>query len=97
MHLGLEKLTVVGQGSWEDFEPTSPKAGLSRTPGKKAGETPSTGESSSRRGSKEGPGKLGGDTPGSKARKVEAEQALLKREKEVDEIMSKVSLAVVCR
>lgn len=97
MHLGLEKLTVVGQGSWEDFEPTSPKAGLSRAPGKKAGETPSTGESSSRRGSKEGPGKLGGDTPGSKARKVEAEQALLKREKEVDEIMSKVSLAVVCR
>lgn len=98
MHLGLEKLTVVGPGSWEDSEPISPNAAeVNKTPGKRAQEeTPSTGDSEgkSRRGSKETPGtaKLDGDESGNKARKVEAEQALLKREQEVDEIMSKVRL-----
>ena len=98
MHLTLEKLTVVGQGSWEDFEPSSPQAGTRGTtkeaPRRKSqAETPGSVESEgSRRGSKGTAemGQAGGDTPGSKAKKVEAEQALLKREQEVDEIMSKV-------
>jgi hypothetical protein len=97
MHLSLEKLTVVGQGSWEDFEPISPKAGTrgmgaNESPRKRGqAETPSTVESQrSRRGSRDATDAPNADTPGNKARKVEAEQTLLKREQDVDEIMSKV-------
>lgn len=100
MHLSLEKLSVVAPGSWDDFEGTP-----GRSTGNAANVTPSTGLNSSRRGSTPAesgtgasggtrgsgtPGSKGQQTPGTRA-KEEAEEALVLREKGVDEIMERVS------
>lgn len=105
MHLSLEKLSVVAPGSWEDFEGTpgrstgngtnvTPSSGL-KSPGKRS--TPGDSDrlfGSGGTKSPESPGKTQ-ETPGARA-KEEAEEALLEREKGVDEIMERVSRLTAC-